>query len=237
MILKTDKFEQIRRHRRRKNARKAIVLALTLILLVGGIISGTVAWLTAQTDEVENVFTTSDINITLTETEREYKMVPGWTIEKDPVVTVKAGSEDCWVFIKVEESDDFTQYISYTIDPYNWTKLDGIDNVYCCRVTDVTADRSIKVLGYTSNPDDPAKKEFLPNEVLVKETVTKKMMDGIDGIDDNGLTSSDAAKAEIAARPTLKFTAFSVQLWKNNTQEFTAAEAWEQVPKTNNNGN
>lgn len=236
--MKTERFAQMRRYRRRKNVSKAIILALTLMLLVGGIIGGTVAWLTAQTKEVKNVFTASDINITLTETEREYKMIPGWTVEKDPVVTVEGGSEDCWLFIKVEKSENLDDYIIWDIDPNNWKPLEGTTDVYYCKVTDVTADRSIKVLGYyTTDQSDTTKGEFHPNEVLVKNTVTKEMMDSIDGIDSEGKTGSKAAEDEIAARPTLTFTAYAVQLWKNNTEEFTAVEAWEKVSGTTENGN
>jgi len=32
----------------------------------------------------------------------EYKLIPGQTYTKDPTITVEAGSEDCWVFVKVE---------------------------------------------------------------------------------------------------------------------------------------
>nr|MDY5756504.1 hypothetical protein [Eubacteriales bacterium] len=87
--------------------KKGLALVLALTLLVVGVVAGTLAWLTAKSDVVTNTFTTSDINITLEETEggtnKEFKMIPGWTIEKDPKVTVVAGSEDCYLFVKVEE--------------------------------------------------------------------------------------------------------------------------------------
>ena len=84
--------------------KKAMALVLALGLVVVGIVGGTMAWLTAEATEVKNVFTDSDINITLTETglnqnnENSYKMIPGHTITKDPKVTVVEGSEDCWLF-------------------------------------------------------------------------------------------------------------------------------------------
>ena len=65
--------------------KKTLALFLVLALAFGGVIGGTVAWLTDKSDTVVNTFTDSDIDITLTEsTGTEYKMVPGYTISKDP---------------------------------------------------------------------------------------------------------------------------------------------------------
>ena len=64
--------------------KKTIALVLACVICVGIGIGGTLAWLTATTDDVTNTFTTSDINITLAETKTDFKMVPGCTIEKDP---------------------------------------------------------------------------------------------------------------------------------------------------------
>ena len=73
-----------------------------------------------------NTFTDSDINITLTESgtdadttkdgfQQNFKMVPGDTITKDPTVTVVKGSEPCWVFIKVEASENADTYLNYSV--------------------------------------------------------------------------------------------------------------------------
>ena len=64
--------------------KKTLALVLALTLLVAGVVGGTLAWLTDQTAEVKNTFTVGDINIGLTETTTDYKMVPGNTIAKDP---------------------------------------------------------------------------------------------------------------------------------------------------------
>ena len=52
--------------------KKTLALVLALTLLVAGVIGGTLAWLTDQTDEVKNTFTVGDINIDLTETTTDY---------------------------------------------------------------------------------------------------------------------------------------------------------------------
>lgn len=186
---------------------KPVALLLAIALLVGTAVGGTLAWLTDKTDTVKNTFTVGNIDIDLTETKEPYKMIPGHTLHKDPKVTVMAGSEDCWIFVKVEESDNLTNYITYEVDPNNWKQLDGVEGVYYTYAKDITANRDIKVL--------------LNEQVLVRDTVTKDMMDSFDADRDGVL--SDAEKATL---PTLTFTAYAVQYYKTNGTPFEAAEAW-----------
>ncbi len=174
-------------------------------LAVAFVISGTtLAWLTDKTEPVKNTFTTSDIDIDLTETTgSEYKMVPGHTIAKDPKVTVKAGSEGCWLFVKIDKSADvsFDEYMKFAIAD-GWTQGSGEipENVYYRKVADLKSEQIFGVL-----KDD---------QVTVKDTVTKDMM----------------KDAEVPGKaPTLTFTAYASQLMKNNTEEFTAIEAWGNV--------
>lgn len=138
----------------------ALVLALTL--LVAGVIGGTLAWLTDQTAEVKNTFTVGDINIGLTETTADYKMVPGNTIAKDPTVTVKANSEACWLFVKVTESTDLKDFITYAIAE-GWTALPGVDGVYYREVPASAADQTFSVLA--------------GDAVTVKSDVTRTMLE------------------------------------------------------------
>ena len=117
-----------RRARKRKIRNRRIAMTVALVLVVAlASVGGTIAWLTAQTEAVTNTFTVGNINIELAETTGEtYKMVPGNTIAKNPTVTVKANSEACWLFVKIEESTNLTNFISYTVDS-GWTKLqDGV---------------------------------------------------------------------------------------------------------------
>ena len=125
--------------------KKTLALVLALTLLVAGVVGGTLAWLTDQTAEVKNTFTVGDINIGLTETTTDYKMVPGNTIAKDPTVTVKANSEACWLFVKVTESTDLKDFITYAIAE-GWTALPGVDGVYYREVPASAADQTFSVL-------------------------------------------------------------------------------------------
>lgn len=138
----------------------ALVLALTL--LVAGVVGGTLAWLTDQTAEVKNTFTVGDINIGLTETTADYKMVPGNTIAKDPTVTVKANSEACWLFVKVTESTDLKDFITYAIAE-GWTALPDVDGVYYREVPASAADQTFSVLA--------------GDAVTVKSDVTRTMLE------------------------------------------------------------
>ena len=87
------------------------VVALVLVLCCA--VGGTLAWLTDTTDPVTNTFTVGDIDIDLTESDHlDLKMIPGRTITKDPKVTVKAGSEACWLFVKVQKSANFADFLT-----------------------------------------------------------------------------------------------------------------------------
>lgn len=188
---------------RRSVSSKAFVVMLALVLALGCAVGGTIAWLTAQTDKVTNTFTYGKINIELTETTgTEYKIIPGTDIPKDPKVTVKAGSEACWLFVKVEATGDFAKGVTYAIRDKDWTKGDGTDipeNVYYREVPAAETDTVFYMLtGDEKNP----------NGVV---TVSK------------GLTKEEIAK--VTTKPTLTFTAYAIQ--KEGTG--TAAEAWAKI--------
>ena len=144
--------------------KKIVICALSIAVIICCAVGGTFAWLTTQTGEVRNTFTIGNIDITLAETTSDFKMIPGETIAKDPVVTVKAGSEACWLFVKVTESDNLDSFISYSVDS-GWTALTGVSGVYYREVAAVSSDTSFDVL--------------TGNAVTVKDTVTKTMMDAL----------------------------------------------------------
>lgn len=170
--------------KRRSVSGRLFVLMLALVLVLGCAVGGTVAWLVAKTDPVVNTFTYGDINIALTETKpanQQAKIIPGVDIEKDPKVTVKAGSEACWLFVKVEEEGTFVaDKVTYSVAD-GWTQGDDTDipaNVYYREVGAVTADTDFYVLN--------------GNKVTVS----------------NSLTKEDIANI---TQPKLTFTAYAVQ--------------------------
>ena len=168
-------------NRRRSVSSRAFIALLALVLVIGCVAGGTVAWLVAKTEPVVNTFTYGNIDITLTETTgTSYKIIPGTDITKNPKVTVKGGSEACWLFVKVEESGTFVaDKVTYAIDN-GWTPLEGEKGVYYREVAAVTADTDFSVLE--------------GNKITVKDTLTKGDIKDI-----------------AATNPTLKITAYAVQ--------------------------
>lgn len=168
-------------NRRRSVSSRAFIALLALVLVIGCVAGGTVAWLVAKTDPVVNTFTYGNIDITLTETTgTSYKIIPGTDITKNPKVTVKGGSEACWLFVKVEESGTFVaDKVTYAIDN-GWAPLEGEKGVYYREVAAVTADTDFSVLE--------------GNKITVKDTLTKGDIKDI-----------------AATNPTLKITAYAVQ--------------------------
>ena len=192
----------------KNTTKKVLAIALAVVLLVGVVIGGTMAWFTDKTQVIENTFTVGNIDIELEETDSDkdqdpdknaYKMIPGWTIEKDPVATVKANSEDCYLFVKLDKSANFDSFMTYAMAD-EWEALAGETGVYYRIVATNPADQKFPVIK--------------DNTVTVKDTVTKGDMDA--------LTAT--------TYPKLNVTAYAVQLWKENkgpeTAKFTPAEAW-----------
>lgn len=174
--------------------KKTLALVLALTLLVAGVVGGTLAWLTDRTAEVKNTFTVGDINIGLTETTTDYKMVPGNTIAKDPTVTVKANSEACWLFVKVTKSENLDTFITYAIAE-GWTALPGVDGVYYREVPASAADQTFSVLAdnaVTVNSD--VTKEMLETAKTDAPTLTFKAY----AIQKDHFATADAAWAEVS---------------------------------------
>lgn len=136
-----------------KTRTKALLLTLCAALLVCATVLATMAFLT-DTAEVTNTFTVGNVAITLdeavvdkngqateerTETGNRYKLIPGKTYDKDPTVTVATGSEDCYLFVKVENdianalistSTNDTKTIADQMEDNGWTLLSGSSNIY-----------------------------------------------------------------------------------------------------------
>lgn len=161
--------------------KKSIALLASLVLVVGIAAGGTLAWLIDDTTPVVNTFTTSDVDIDLKETASDFQMVPGKTITKDPKVTVKAGSEKCYVFVQIDKSANYDTYMNAYTLAEGWKTDPSLPANVVYRVVDESAsDQVFDVLK--------------DNQVTVKGSVTRE----------------DMAKAQ-SSQPTLTFTAYAVQ--------------------------
>lgn len=197
-----------------KKSQKFVALLLALVLLVGCAVGATIAYLQTKTNEIVNTFTSSDVSITLTETgatnnAQDFKMIPGATIDKDPKVTVVAGSEACYVFVKVDAVNT-AGYITYTMAG-GWTQLENdqgeaVEGVY------------YRVVNAEDAASGAAYDILANNQVQVLPTVTKAMM--------------ETAKT---TQPTLSFTAYAIQLNhladSSQNDVVDAYDAWQLISK------
>ena len=184
-----------------KKGTKVFVAALALVLVFGAVVGGTLAWLQSTSKTITNTFTVGNVSIALNEsglaedeTEKDFKMIPGNKIAKDPQITVNSGSEACWLFVEVTESDNLGTYIDYDIAD-GWTELSA--GVYYREVADLTADEAEDVIINVLASDDTMvddTKPYANGYVTVKGTVT----------------AADMTAAESDA-PELTFTAYAVQ--------------------------
>lgn len=209
-----------------KTRNKALVLTLCAVLLVVATVMGTLAYLTGN-DKVTNTFTMGNITMVLDEApvdangkatagnrvkSNSYHLVPGNAYDKDPTVHITANSDNCWVFVKVENGIDTLEAatsqeangykrINDQIILNNWTKLEGVDGV-----------------------DNVYYKEYAKTN---KPTVYVVF---------NGFTIADDANTQDAwknyspdAKPQVVVTAYAIQ--KDGFA--TAAAAWAQVSTAN----
>lgn len=186
---------------------KIIIIAIAIATLLFTVAGNTIAWLTSKTDTVTNTFTYGDINITLTETDtlddedintNTYEMVPGNKITKDPLITVAANSEDCYLFVKLDKTANFDTFMTYELLS-NWQLLPNTENVYYQEVT-----------------KNEAKQEFYvikDNEVTVMESVTKRMLNELD-------------RSGASNYPSLTITAYAVQRDSKIEAISTPESAW-----------
>lgn len=149
-----------------KTRSKALLLALCAVLLVTASVLGTMAYLTSQ-GTVTNTFTVGSVAIKLDETDvddstpnadrdqaNSYKLMPGHEYTKDPIIHVDAASEDCYLFVKVDnqisaiEATDST--VASQMTAKGWAAVDGQSGVY---VYIGTAEGASAPLAVSANAD------------------------------------------------------------------------------------
>lgn len=193
--------------------KKVLISVLSIALVLCCAIGATLAWLTAQSNTVTNTFTVGKVTIDLWEstlatdgtlasphtTANSYKMVPGSTLAKDPTVTVKAGSEPCYLFVKVEKENNFDTFMEYAMDE-NWEAVTGVDGVwkYKGEALDLCLEADVDV------------NVIKDKKVTVKSSVTATQLDAVG-----------------TNLPALKFTAYAIQ--KDNLTVTDAKDVWNLI--------
>ena len=127
---------------------KTLALALCAVLLVVSTAFVTMAFLTDK-DSVKNTFTFGQVGISLDEADvntdgtliegaarvkaNEYHLIPGHTYVKDPVVHVDSNSENCWLFVKLDnglKSIIDSETIEEQMQINGWTSIDADKNIW-----------------------------------------------------------------------------------------------------------
>lgn len=167
--------------------KRTLALLCAVTMVIGIAVGGSLAWLVSKPDSVTNTFTTSDVDITLTEPEGEkndyeFQMVPGKPITKDPKVTVTAGSLDSYIFVEITKSGNYDDFLDdYTVAT-DWKAVgNSAPGVYYREYTSSNSAVDYQILA--------------TNQVMVLDGVTKADMEGLSEED----------------YPTLTFTAYAIQ--------------------------
>lgn len=152
--------------------RKVLTMVAALALTAALAIGGTLAYLTKATNTVTNTFTVGSIDAFLDEkdvdnsqtgktvdmesgrdTANAYKIIPGTSIEKDPTVHIKSGSEKCYVYVQIDDqlNNTVSGSASYTVDSTKWeqvgTTSDG-KTIYKYVVSSTTEEGGTTVKNY-----------------------------------------------------------------------------------------
>lgn len=113
--------------------KKITALALVVCLVAVAIVGGSLAYFTDTTDAKVNEFTVGNVKIDLTEpawgANDDHTLMPGSSYAKDPTITVKEGSQDAYVFLKM----DMNKYVSLVnlmgVDAYK-NNIGGLSGKY-----------------------------------------------------------------------------------------------------------
>ena len=187
-----------------KTKRKALLLSLCAVLLVVASVMGTMAYLTSS-DTVTNTFTVGSVNIKLDEAKantdgtlvpnadrvkaNSYKLLPGHTYNKDPMVTVLKGSESSYVkmtvtFTKAAELDAI-----FTPNGADMTSIfNGYDSanwIYKGNTEDAAANTRTYEFWYKETvaaPTADVALDALFDSITVPGTITKDQLASIEGM-------------------------------------------------------
>lgn len=213
-----------------KTKTKALVLTLCAALLVVTTVFATIAFLTS-TDKVTNTFTVGNVKITLDEAKvdeggkeatesgvadaprvkaNEYKLMPDHYYVKDPTIHVGANSEDCWLFVKLEnglkdiivsDSDNGVMTIEEQMGENGWICVDEEYNVYA-RTEIANAGDDVEVFNYFKIKNDieaDVLEDYADAQIIV--TAYAVQADGLIFDATTGGTAYNAIKSQITTAP------------------------------------
>lgn len=187
-----------------KTRSKALLLTLCAVLLVAASVLGTMAYLTS-TDTVTNTFTVGSVAIKLDEAQanpdgtlvegadrvktNSYKLLPGRTYNKDPMVTVLSGSESSYIkmtvtFSKANELDAIFASDGATLTSI-FNGYDAATWIYKGNTTDAAANTRTYAFWYkeaVGAPTADVALDALFESITVPGSVTKEQLATIEGM-------------------------------------------------------
>lgn len=187
-----------------KTTRKVVLTLVCAILLVAATIMGTMAYLTS-TDKVVNTFTVGKVAIKLDEAKanadgslvpnadrvkaNSYKLLPGHTYNKDPMVTVLKDSESSYIKMTVTFSEAKELDAIFAPTGADLTSIfNGYDRTNWI-AKDVTKDEDANTRTYefwykeaVAAPDTDVALDALFNSITVPGTITNDQLDTIKGM-------------------------------------------------------
>lgn len=211
---------------KKKNLKKLLLTVCCAALLVCVSIGATVAYLTSKAT-VTNTFTVGKVAITLDEAkvngqgqpvkeeedgtltvvddlknatrvqQNTYKLMPGHEYTKDPTVHVAAGSEDSWIFVKVDNGISTLEVIGSgpntivsQIEANGWTELtserSGDTRVYYQTYTQQDSVKNLPVFGTFKIADNANEKwediNYNINDHKITVTAYAIQKDGFDDV-------------------------------------------------------
>ena len=145
--------------------KRTFVVVAAAILIIIASVGATMAYLVASSQPVINTFTVGYVQLSLTETTGDtYRLIPGTSQAKDPVLTVNTGSEACWLFFKVEKSPEFDNYVTFSVAD-GWQPLEGYSDIYYRAVNKVDTNTAFPLL------ED--------NQVHIRPTLTEQLLSAL----------------------------------------------------------
>ena len=207
-----------------KTRNKALLLTLCAVLLVTASVLGTMAYLTS-TDKVENTFTVGSVNIKLDEAKantdgslvegadrvkaNSYKLLPGHTYNKDPMVTVLNGSE--------------SSYIKMTVTFSKASALDAIFAPTGAELISIFNGYDAANWIYKGNTKDATAADTRTYEFWYKETVGAPTADvALDALFDSITVPGEITKEQLA---TIEGMTITVNAYAIQADGFANAEA------------
>ena len=207
------------------NSKKTLLMLACAVMLVLVSVMGTMAYLTS-TDEVVNTFTVGNVKIKLDEAKanpdgtlvgnaervkaNSYKLLPGHTYNKDPMVTVLEGSE--------------SSYVKMTVTFTKAAELDAIFAPNGAEMTSIFNGYESTNWIYKGNTED-TQTNTRTYEFWYKEAVAAPTADvALDALFDKIVVPGSITNAQLA---TIKGMTITVNAYAIQADGFTdAADAW-----------